>query len=185
MKLDMQNQTCRCGGSISLVQEYRQYAKLYHCNKCQFYEIIFKECSHEFTTYKIRYGGDKIHVVTKCRLCGSHWKTHKKADFNLNQLEYYDEKIEKSYYGKHMRAKEKLLSTHAQIVLEQKKLNNTWNIEQWYYGYLESDMWRRKREFILNRAKGNCERCGGKANYVHHKTYKRVGYELPEDLIGL
>jgi 5-methylcytosine-specific restriction endonuclease McrA len=84
-----------------------------------------------------------------------------------------------------MIVREELSRTHEQIVIEQKKANNSWNIEQWYYGYLESGMWRRKREFIFKRSSGNCERCGRQAFFVHHKTYERVGYELPEDLMAV
>ena len=50
---------------------------------------------------------------------------------------------------------------------------------------MESEMWRRKREYILKRSNGNCERCGKKAYNVHHKTYERVGYERPEDLMAV
>ncbi len=181
----MQEKTCKCGGTISFVQEYEDFAKLYHCNKCRKFELEFKECNHDFATFKIRWGEDSIHVVTKCQICGRHGKTHKKSHFNLDELQFFDETIETSYHERLMKAREEFSKTHERIVIEQKKANNSWNIEQWYYGYLESEMWRRKREFILKRSNGKCERCGKKANYVHHKTYERVGYEQPEDLMAV
>ena len=40
-----------------------------------------------------------------------------------------------------------------------------------------------KRELVKQRCAGRCELCGlGKGRDLHHKTYKRKGKELPEDL---
>lgn len=56
-----------------------------------------------------------------------------------------------------------------------------------YADYLRSAHWQRTRAVILRRARGRCERkgCGAAAVQVHHKTYKRLGFELPEDLEAL
>lgn len=55
-----------------------------------------------------------------------------------------------------------------------------------YQRYLASREWRVRRNGVMERAKGICERCWGtKATQVHHVTYERVGNELPEDLLAL
>jgi 5-methylcytosine-specific restriction endonuclease McrA len=57
---------------------------------------------------------------------------------------------------------------------------------RWYNGYLRSPEWKLKREGILLRSQGRCEKCAGrKPIQVHHITYARVGNELPEDLAAL
>jgi 5-methylcytosine-specific restriction endonuclease McrA len=65
------------------------------------------------------------------------------------------------------------------------------NQEEWqkiYRAYLQSDIWKQKRNQVLKRADGKCERC--KAIIfdpdVHHLTYDRVGgNERLDDLIVL
>lgn len=55
-----------------------------------------------------------------------------------------------------------------------------------YKKYLQSPAWRRKREKAIKRAGRRCEMCGvsilDKPLEVHHKTYERLGRELPNDL---
>lgn len=54
-----------------------------------------------------------------------------------------------------------------------------------YDAYLQSAHWRAIREWALERSDGRCERCGSRAEDVHHRSYERVGCELPEDLEAL
>lgn len=52
-----------------------------------------------------------------------------------------------------------------------------------YQDYLQSDYWKKKRDWILE-AKGNCcEVCGSHNNLeVHHKDYSSVGNENQHDV---
>lgn len=58
--------------------------------------------------------------------------------------------------------------------------------QRWYREiYLNSIYWvRYVRPFMLGRADHKCESCGQRNATldVHHKTYERLGFELPEDL---
>ena len=59
--------------------------------------------------------------------------------------------------------------------------------QHWYREiYLNSIYWvRYVRPFMLGRADHKCESCGRRDDVVldvHHKTYDRLGFELPEDL---
>jgi hypothetical protein len=58
-----------------------------------------------------------------------------------------------------------------------------------YESYLRTRRWREFRALALERALGTCERCGISEQThrllvldVHHKTYKRLGREAPEDV---
>lgn len=55
-----------------------------------------------------------------------------------------------------------------------------------YTEYTRSDHWRNfKAEYYKTRKK-KCGRCGKTKNIqLHHKTYARIGKELPEDVIPL
>jgi hypothetical protein len=52
---------------------------------------------------------------------------------------------------------------------------------------LESPAWKAKRREAIARAGGRCQLCNSDAQpfQVHHRTYERVGWELPGDLIVL
>jgi hypothetical protein len=56
-----------------------------------------------------------------------------------------------------------------------------------YRLYLQTDHWARTRHYALDRAGRRCELCheADEILNVHHKTYERRGFELPEDLIVL
>lgn len=54
-----------------------------------------------------------------------------------------------------------------------------------YKSYMNSAMWRLKREEVLRRAEYSCEMCGVNEQWglhVHHLTYERFGNEKLEDL---
>lgn len=56
-----------------------------------------------------------------------------------------------------------------------------------YAEYLETPHWKATREAALARAGGRCALCPrvGVPLEVHHRTYKHLGEELPEDLTVL
>jgi hypothetical protein len=55
-----------------------------------------------------------------------------------------------------------------------------------YKKYLASAAWKKKRDAVIARAAGNCERCGtpfgGGKIVAHHRTYIRLGNERLTDL---
>lgn len=51
-----------------------------------------------------------------------------------------------------------------------------------YEEYLQSDGWRQKRDAVMARSCGKCERCGSPAVHVHHKSYQHLGGEPLTDL---
>lgn len=56
-----------------------------------------------------------------------------------------------------------------------------------YQDYLRSARWKRKARAARQRAGYLCQLCN-KADWpleVHHRTYERLGFELPGDLIAL
>lgn len=53
-----------------------------------------------------------------------------------------------------------------------------------YYKYIHSPEWFQRTQEIRKRINGLCECCTMRyGSCVHHRTYKRLGEELPEDLI--
>jgi hypothetical protein len=55
-----------------------------------------------------------------------------------------------------------------------------------YPKYLQTDHWQGVRKIALERASGRCCVCNSESRLdVHHRTYERRGYELPEDVIVL
>jgi len=55
-----------------------------------------------------------------------------------------------------------------------------------YVDYLASPSWQARREMTIAAAGGRCMLCyAAGALEVHHRTYERLGHELPSDLIAL
>ena len=58
-----------------------------------------------------------------------------------------------------------------------------------YERYIQSARWKRKADAAKARALWQCQGCGQPAFKVtlnaHHRTYIRLGYEVPEDLTVL
>ena len=59
-------------------------------------------------------------------------------------------------------------------------------ISKEYYEYIRSTAWKRLRNTVLVRDRNICQVCFSRlATQVHHKTYKRIFHEKPEDLISV
>lgn len=55
-----------------------------------------------------------------------------------------------------------------------------------YLAYIRSVVWQRVRREHIERCDGFCEIClWRRAIQVHHTTYVRLGYELPQDLCAV
>jgi len=54
-----------------------------------------------------------------------------------------------------------------------------------YQRYLCSPEWNSKRNAVIERARGECEKCGRTARHAHHLTYIRKYNERLEDLQAL
>ncbi|APX99464.1 HNH endonuclease [Lacinutrix venerupis] len=176
----------KCNEEIPLVVNYENgFAKLWYCSKCDFEEREITECEHEFVTLKYEYSSTLINVMTKCTKCDKFLKAHKHRDVDLSNLN--SKNLEEGFEYQDRLKEIRILFAKKinELRLEQKKLTNEWSIQQWYYGYLQSNIWKKKREWVLKNVDYKCERCGKKALLVHHKTYDRVGYENPEDLMAV
>lgn len=177
---------CSCGNEMQIIDQLDDnFAALFFCKYCDYFETFITECTHVFKVFKVDYGNGHIHLVSKCSNCGRHSKTHKKHDFTLEELPFYNGEREKIYNQACTKTHRKYNLLVKEIRLKHKKDSNAWNIEQWYYGYLASNMWAKKRAWVFKRSENKCERCGNDAEFVHHKTYDRVGYEEPEDLMAV
>lgn len=52
-----------------------------------------------------------------------------------------------------------------------------------YHSYLKSSWWIARKAAIIRYRGAWCERCGSTDRLeLHHRTYERLGYELPEDV---
>jgi 5-methylcytosine-specific restriction endonuclease McrA len=55
-----------------------------------------------------------------------------------------------------------------------------------YHAYLLSPEWKAKRDACIRDAGGRCQVCNSRYRLnCHHRTYERIGRELPEDLVVL
>lgn len=186
MESKIKNRVCECGSDFYIAETYEiDYAILFLCKNCSNSYVEIKECVHDFVTYKVTQANQSIHVMTKCSICFQHKETHKKHGFELDLIPHYNPKNEEEFNNRLAFIRIKFKKSLNIIRLKRKKETSYWNIENWYIGYLQSSMWKRQRELILRDRNYKCERCQEVAIIIHHKTYERVGYELPEDLMAV
>jgi 5-methylcytosine-specific restriction endonuclease McrA len=60
--------------------------------------------------------------------------------------------------------------------------NNMSNWRAKYNAYMRSEDWQRMRNYMFALRGYRCEWCDAPATDVHHRTYERLGHELPIDL---
>lgn len=54
-----------------------------------------------------------------------------------------------------------------------------------YDAYLKSPFWMARKAAVIRHRGYRCERCGAEPStglQLHHRTYERLGHELPEDV---
>lgn len=54
-----------------------------------------------------------------------------------------------------------------------------------YSDYLKSSWWKKRRKAFWLKFRKICFCCGGKANQIHHCSYKNKGQEKDEDLVAI
>jgi hypothetical protein len=76
---------------------------------------------------------------------------------------------------------------YSEIVEEYKRAKAIQRLKSLPYSeYLNTPHWRKVRDSILERDAGKCKLCNSDQQlHVHHRTYQRLGEEIPEDLITL
>lgn len=161
-------------------QKY-QYCK-YCSNEGKIFTCRSKKCLRHGIPLNPYNGG----VIHRCEECGliKFWGTCKmpnhsecKHSTNINEEEWLCENSGcLSERTKKLAAKEKEI--HEKFVYSLGSIS--------YQEYLRSSHWQTIRELKLAKGKNECEVCGSNSQLqMHHKTYKRRGKELPEDLVIL
>ena len=63
-------------------------------------------------------------------------------------------------------------------------VNKTW--KKRYQEYIKSDVWKNRTDIMKRKFGNRCQVCNQSEKditlHVHHRTYERLGLELPEDL---
>ena len=133
------------------------------------------ECNHDEYDYILMNGN----VRTMCKRCFSLFgRFYPKKDFGeLKEVSHIQARLE-SYLARFYEHFKSELVNH-----NEKKSGEWW---RWYNSYLESDEWREKRKFVLERDGYQCQGCLKEdATQVHHLSYKNVGEELMYQLTSL
>ena len=68
---------------------------------------------------------------------------------------------------------------------DQIKRCSSWARKRNYGLYLKSAEWKKKRDAVMKRDKGECVFCGDAAQHVHHLTYDRIYNESLYDLVAV
>ena len=127
---------------------------------------------------KLKSNGDYF-IKKQCFKCGESISSQCKfldigGKNKLHLIRDFDEDLNNSFYE--LKREVKIEMRKEEILKHTKK----------YYEYLESDLWKLKRKYVLKRDNNICQAClSAEANDVHHLTYNRVFDEPLFDLISV
>ncbi len=143
---------------------------------------LLDECHHDvFEVHDIVFrNGKKGNFRKQCVNCGHH-----EGDFIGRDKLPKGHTPPESLVDKHDKYRDRryadldvLQGKHFRIQSEQGGLK--------YDRYLGSDLWKAKRDKVIERARGVCEGCGVRdANQVHHVSYRHIFDEFLWDLVAV
>ena len=138
-------------------------------------------CQHEETALRKRtVKGGAIQYVRQCLRCG---ESPYQAIARAKALGE-NGGVEPPSFDEAIRSKwEELRNNDSEVI---KKRFSKEAFFSNYSEYLASDVWEKKRQRVLMRARGSCEGCGEREpTEVHHLTYKHVTKEFLFELVAL
>ena len=138
-----------------------------------------KTCEHDLTPRLKQYPSG-LRGKMQCRKCGQG------VGQNVSMRgvsEIWDEDLESQVSAEYQSLVEEYRKNTCSLYAGTRGQNSRqwWSV---YEGYLRSEIWRAKRQFVLDRSGGVCESCGqNDAEHVHHLKYPDVfGHEPLWDL---
>lgn len=173
MTMDQQHQiTCSKCNNIYL-QRQSKYFSFLICKTC----LEVKKSQFEHTTWcptprviqvKRTYDGSKIYAYEQCSTCGLKIKGPiSQKGLNMNSLPLFDEELSNAL-------NEEIYKEYFAIQEELGDIKKNSFFSK-YEEYLNSNIWKDKRDRVLKRDNYVCQAClRNKATEVHHKTYKHV-----------
>ncbi|MCC9000694.1 MAG: hypothetical protein LM522_14595 [Candidatus Contendobacter sp.] len=154
--------------------------RYFHVKKEAYAEIEVKfSCAHEHREIRhriIKDGRDSF--VFQCVRCGHTSSPIKVKDAQAQSatkpIQKYDDLLSERWRNaKRMEYQKAFFRLKPELKRE-------------YEEYLHSDLWKEIRKNVIARTKGLCEICNEDlVEEVHHMTYKRIGSESLEDLLGV
>ena len=169
---------CKCGKGAE-VQTFN-LSRIKYCMYCGYYEIHDIECDHEYKQILFKLSNGNKQLREYCPKC------HQRSPQPLKQNKFkkYPIKNEDSYksFMDILNEKDKMMM---QPLIDQLQNIRQYNFKAGYYEYIKSDQWYELREQILKRDNYICQICGGKAEEVHHLTYKNFKNEYQFELVSL
>jgi hypothetical protein len=127
-------------------------------------------CGHRPKIRQRTYSDGYCSACVQCEDCGAYLGVFKQPGPDVTALPVWDAALQQA--GKQRREAfyaERYQRTRAEWLAK-------------YHVYLLSEPWRKRRDGAMERAGWRCERCGERAEHVHHRSYERVFEERPEDL---
>jgi RNase P subunit RPR2 len=141
------------------------------------------QCEHSSKAiFQVKIKSGKPHVKLACPICGESLGSPIKREEMHNQLQEID--VESIRLERSIEQFNKIKD----LIIFHKNKDNEFDQNWWkeYSVYLESKLWKEKRELKLDRVNFICEGCGIEAaTEVHHRSYEHVPFEMLFDLLAL
>lgn len=168
-------------------QKYQEQVALLH-------ERFDCDCS-QIGVVRRKIADGRIMVYEQCRRCGRSPKSLKKADFDIESLPWFDDRLAQEYDSNRQAAYESArinwLNDLEIVRQEQESQKREQSAEWWrkYNQYLRSQQWYDIRKRVLERDNNICQAClRNKASQVHHLSYElydQLGRSAAFELVAI
>jgi 5-methylcytosine-specific restriction endonuclease McrA len=138
-------------------------------------------CKHEYSLRRRIIAGGGVVYLRQCDVCGEKGQAIKHATLTDDEKAAavpYDPDLEPRVWVSKLEA--------WQLEHEARQRTGTPWSNWYYYGYLQSATWKKRKDAAMKREHYLCGACGcERATHVHHLTYEHVGQERLWELIAV
>lgn len=147
------------------------------------------KCNHRMAT-PVRYvkSNGAVCVRIQCMMCGESQGEKRKADYDINSLQDWNEKVRERRRTQRSKRRQELYEQERKRIAEERQEESA---EWWsnYTAYLRSPEWHRVRQAVLQRDNHTCQAClRNKATHAHHLSYSlynQLGRSAAFELVAI
>ena len=144
----------------------------------QRYQDPIESCEHSLEIRKLVCSNGAIQFKKQCTQCGKGLTAI--AQRTLTR----QEQVGAPLYDSELQANVRHAAWEQRKGLTEAEERACW--QEWYNGYLNSAVWRRRRKAVLDREHRICQSCKKvRATRAHHLTYANVGAEPLFELVAV
>jgi len=172
----------RCSLFLPVVVQQFDTVAVYYCQECFAFRYDYDFCEHEYIPVLFEVKGGHKQIRMYCKKCYRlSVNAQKYNGYDISKLPFKKRTKYDEFYSKKFNEEKGKINDF----VEDLRIKAYEFKTKPYYDYLQSSIWKEKRDSVLKRDDYKCQICGGPAENVHHLTYRNLGKEYPFELVSL